>query len=233
MGFNRGLIGFTPDNNGHLMKIISSIFFYCCVVLAANSQTIQLEIVDQNGEPVPNAVLKTNEKLPETPQLPVAIMDQINKQFSPHVLIIQQGQQVSFPNRDDIRHHVYSFSKAKPFEIRLYQNTPTSPVLFDQAGVVELGCNIHDKMLGYIYITDGFTTYLTDENGKVTITVSEQDISQASLLLWHAKLSKDRLAHQTLTLAKQAQGNYRAQITLMEEAKPTVSGFKSKFGKSL
>ena len=114
---------------------------------------ISFVVRDQLGNPLSDAVIeqvaiKNNESTP----LPVAVMDQVNKQFSPTVLIVQQGQLVDFPNSDDIRHHVYSFSPAKVFDIKLYAGQPEKPEKFDTSGVVVLGCNIHDSMVGYIYV---------------------------------------------------------------------------------
>ena len=61
---------------------------------------------------------------------------------------------MTFPNKDNIRHHVYSFSPARPFELKLYSGRPANPVVFDHAGLVTLGCNIHDVMLGYVLVVD-------------------------------------------------------------------------------
>ncbi|WP_196767929.1 hypothetical protein, partial [Streptobacillus moniliformis] len=72
----------------------------------------------------------------------------------PHVLAITVGSEVRFPNRDKLRHQVYSFSKAKTFDLPLYSGHPAAPVRFDEIGVVELGCNIHDGMIGYIVVLD-------------------------------------------------------------------------------
>ncbi len=71
---------------------------------------------------------------------------------------------VQFPNKDNIRHHVYSFSAARKFELPLYSGTPAQPVLFDKVGVVKLGCNIHDWMIGYIYVTE--TPYFGKSNAE-------------------------------------------------------------------
>lgn len=81
-------------------------------------------------------------------------VEQFNKEFVPHVTPVQTGTLVSFPNRDEIRHHVYSFSPTKTFELKLYAGTSAPPVLFDKPGPVILGCNIHDHMLAYIYVVD-------------------------------------------------------------------------------
>ncbi len=81
-------------------------------------------------------------------------MDQVNRQFSPYVLAIQTGTRVLFANNDSVAHQVYSFSPPKHFELALYHGKPREPVLFDRPGIVTVGCNIHDNMVGYLYITD-------------------------------------------------------------------------------
>lgn len=81
-------------------------------------------------------------------------MAQQGKQFLPGVLVVPVGTSVHFPNRDSVRHHVYSFSPAKKFELKLYTGTPANPVVFERAGVVTLGCNIHDRMVGWIVVVD-------------------------------------------------------------------------------
>jgi plastocyanin len=81
-----------------------------------------------------------------------AVMDQQDRQFVPHVLAVEVGTTVNFPNSDAIRHDVYSFSPAKTFELPLYAGPSANPVVFDKPGVVVLGCNIHDWMLGFIAV---------------------------------------------------------------------------------
>ena len=83
-----------------------------------------------------------------------AVMDQIDLAFAPDLLVIPVGSKVSFPNSDKVGHEVYSFSSAHPFKLGLYRGTQHPPELFDRAGLVTLGCNIHDAMLAYILVTD-------------------------------------------------------------------------------
>lgn len=113
-------------------------------------------------------------------------MDQVNKQFVPHVLAVQTNTRVHFPNSDSIKHHVYSFSPAKSFEIRLYKALDADPILFDKAGVVDIGCNIHDWMLGYIYITDSPYFAKTDAQGQAQIQAPN---TLYTLTLWHPRLA--------------------------------------------
>ena len=99
------------------------------------------------------------------------------------MLAVRTGTSVSFPNSDDIRHQVYSFSPAKRFELRLYQGTPSEPVLFDKPGLVVLGCNIHDWMLGYIYVTDDPWFAVSDEHGRAAI--ADLPAGRYAVTLWH------------------------------------------------
>ncbi|HLA33837.1 MAG TPA: methylamine utilization protein [Rhodocyclaceae bacterium] len=118
---------------------------------------ITAAVKDQAGRPVEDAVISAlpldARKIPP-PQKTQDEVDQIDKDFVPHVKVVYVNTLVHFPNKDNIRHHVYSFSVAKKFELPLYAGTQSAPVLFDKAGVVVLGCNIHDWMLGYVYVTD-------------------------------------------------------------------------------
>ena len=82
------------------------------------------------------------------------VMAQENISFSPHVLIVPVGATVAFPNHDRVRHHVYSVSKPKKFDIKLYGRDETRTEAFDKPGVVALGCNIHDQMSGFIIVVD-------------------------------------------------------------------------------
>jgi plastocyanin len=91
-------------------------------------------------------------------------ISQENKQFVPAVRVVTVGTLVRFPNRDSVRHHVYSFSPTKKFEIKLYAGTPAAPVLFDQPGVAVLGCNIHDQMVGWVVVLD--TPYFAQTNAQ-------------------------------------------------------------------
>lgn len=92
-------------------------------------------------------------------------MDQIDQRFVPFVLPVRTGTAVTFPNSDSIAHQVYSFSPSKRFELGLYRGRPYPPVVFDKPGIVVLGCNIHDKMIGYVYVTDAPEFGKTDEQG--------------------------------------------------------------------
>ena len=96
-------------------------------------------------------------------------MAQQNIAFDPYVLIVPLGSTVGFPNKDKVRHHVYSFSAAKKFELKLFGQQEERTVTFDKGGIVALGCNIHDAMIGYIYVTDTPFAAKTNEAGQAVI----------------------------------------------------------------
>ena len=121
-----------------------------CIVQAA---TLEVRVRDAAGAPVPDAaVYAVPASGPADARSPRAVeIEQVDREFIPFVTVVQTGTPVSFPNRDPIQHHVYSFSPAKPFEIKLY--TGNSPeILLDRPGMVTLGCNIHDWMIAYVFV---------------------------------------------------------------------------------
>ena len=145
-------------------------------------------VVDPQGNPLRDAVvfvdqLESSAPAPVKEHTAVAVMDQVNRQFVPHVLPVEVGTQVSFPNHDQIHHHVYSLSRTKTFEIPLYKGETAPPIRFDQAGAVKLGCNIHDWMSGVILVvpTPFFAT--TDEQG--VFTVRDVPPGTYGVVAWH------------------------------------------------
>jgi hypothetical protein len=117
-------------------------------------------------------------------------------------LPITVGTQVRFPNRDQIRHHVYSFSRPKRFELPLYKGEDAPPVVFDKPGVVKIGCNIHDWMSAIILVLPNDRFAVTKEDG--TFTLPRLDDGQYTITAWHAR-SRDKTddVAQRITLADQ------------------------------
>lgn len=129
-------------------------------------------VVEQTGVGVARAVVFVLElpagMLPAKSTDPVA-MDQIHREFVPRLLPIAVGTEVRFPNRDQIHHHVYSFSRTKSFELPLYKGEEAPPVLFDKPGVVKIGCNIHDWMSAIIFVAPTPYFTLSDESGAFSL----------------------------------------------------------------
>lgn len=141
-------------------------------------------VLDQQGAALKDAVIMV-EGVAERPPLSTS-MDQIDLQFQPRVLVVPGGTEVGFPNGDDVRHHVYSFSATKPFELRLFHGTEAPPVTFEQAGPVVLGCNIHDAMIGYILVTDRPWYAITGNDGMLDLTHLPEGAAPVSW--WHPSM---------------------------------------------
>ena len=148
-------------------------------------------------------------------------MDQVNSQFSPHILVVQKDTQVRFPNSDSVKHHVYSFSQAKTFELQLYKELHADPLLFSKHGSIELGCNIHDWMLGYIFVVD--TPYFgkTNINGNITFELPD---GEYQLDVWHPRM-QDKL--RSLTSQLSVPGDSSLKVILRSPLLPDVNQYET------
>lgn len=117
------------------------------------------------------------------------IIDQRNKRFEPFVTVSAPQRPVSFPNSDDIRHHVYSFSEGNAFERKLYRADDAEPVTFTAQGVVALGCNIHDNMQAYVLVTADSVAGPSDARGVIRVAGSAPPADTVTLPLWHPLLN--------------------------------------------
>jgi len=117
-----------------------------------------------------------------------AVIDQVQRAFVPDLLIVPVGSTVEFPNSDTVNHQIYSFSAPKRFQLPLYRGKPYPPVLFEQSGVVTLGCNIHDEMLAYLVITDASFFGRTDASGAWSAEVAR---GRYRIAVWHPRLRED------------------------------------------
>ena len=151
---------------------------------------LSVDVLDTVGTPIENAVVYAEPESKVSTIKATAIIDQRGKQFNPLVSVVQTGTDISFPNLDRVRHHVYSFSPAKTFELKLYSGVPTAPVKFDKAGTVVLGCNIHDFMVAFIQVVDTPYFAKTDKTGKVVL----HDLPNGNYTLkaWHYALANEK-----------------------------------------
>lgn len=168
---------------------VTSVVFTWAMSAIAAPQTIT--VLDSTGQAQANAAVSITVKgTPTSTSGKTVDMAQRDKQFAPKLVVIQTGSSVNFPNFDTVRHHVYSFSSTKPFEIKLYTGRPSAPVTFDKPGTATLGCNIHDNMLGHIHVVDTPYIGVTDAQGKVEIDVPAGD---HRIRIWHPKMGENQI----------------------------------------
>src|SRR4051812_5352886 len=154
--------------------------------LAAAPFTVR--VVDAAGKPVRDAVVTLYPSAGARPMRAAGryVVSQKNLQFHPFLTLVPVGADISFPNFDPTKHHVYSFSAAKRFELKLFAKDQSRSVHLDKPGVVALGCNIHDQMTAFIFIADSAWTART--NGQGVVTFSDAPIAPGRVAVWQPYL---------------------------------------------
>jgi plastocyanin len=169
-----------------LICLLAGVFF----AVSAHAADLTVLVKTGKGQPVRDAVITLQPAAgglsgPIRFDWPYRVA-QKNQQFDPFVLIIPPGTSVAFPNMDDVRHQVYSFSPAHPFELKLYGKDQTRTVRFDKTGVIAVGCNIHDNMVAFIKVVDTPYAGKTGANGQAVLRGAPG--GTATLRIWHPYL---------------------------------------------
>lgn len=184
----------------------------------APGEEIEVIVLDRDGVPVSDVAVYVESLSTAKRSEPAtgAVMDQVDTRFVPHLLIVQVGTEVEFPNSDIVAHHVYSFSNPNDFMLPLYKGDAHAPVTFDEAGVVTLGCNIHDNMLGYILVVDSSVFGKTGAEGQLTF---ETDLSgESQISIWSPRI-KDEVESLTRPLIDDS--NQSVVFKLSEKLRPS------------
>ena len=161
------------------------------LAFAAPGGSVRVEIKDPAGAPVADAVasLIPRDATPTlTPPAEPVVVTQNDEDFQPYVTAIVVGTRVSFPNRDKVAHHVFSQSQAKAFEIPRYRGEPKETILFDQPGIVPLGCNIHDWMLAYIVVLP--TPFFAKSPASGVVSLADLPAGRYRLEVWHPRVKE-------------------------------------------
>jgi plastocyanin len=158
------------------------------VGVGAAASSVNVTVVDRAGRPLAGAVVMIEPLSGHFPVRPLTGVEiaQSHRQFDPQVTVVPVGTAISFPNRDTVRHHVYSFSAAKTFELKLYAGVPATPVLFDKPGVAVLGCNIHDEMVAWVVVVD--TPFYARSGADGMARIDAVPDGKYEVQTWHAGL---------------------------------------------
>jgi len=180
--------------------------------------TISVHASLADHQPFAGAVITVQAAAAHAPLAAVsAIVDQINLAFVPDVIVIPVGSTVEFPNSDSVSHQIYSFSTTKRFQLPLYHGKPYAPVHFDRPGIVTLGCNIHDKMVGYIFVTDASYFGRTDASGAWTAANVPRGTYHVSV--WHPLL-RDSVASLERDVSVGAEEPDTLKVQLQQALRP-------------
>ncbi|MCP1339741.1 methylamine utilization protein [Idiomarina sp. M1R2S28] len=194
-----------------MKRFFVGVFFTVFAVQNVVADTVRVEVLAADGQPLANAALLIEREKPSV-KVPgqSAVVDQVDKQFTPTVSAVEPGTDVVFPNSDNIRHHVYSFSEAKNFELKLYSDKEKPSVNFDKAGIVTLGCNIHDQMVAYVLVSDEYDIAVTNEQGIVELNL-EENAAPAEVKVWHYWMGDELSKAQNVKLTSDS-GKLTAQV---------------------
>ena len=194
---------------------IAAMLFGLCANLFAAELTIRL--TNASGTPLVDAVA-FDSAAKTAPGRKREIIVQRNRIFEPFVTVVEKGTAIAFPNEDPMLHHVYSFSPAKRFEIKLYKGTPAAPILFDRVGVVALGCNVHDWMLAYVLVVDSPIFGKSGNDGVVRL--SSLAAGTYELSAWYPGM-REPAPLQSVTLAANESRSidHRLQVTIRTQPK--------------
>lgn len=161
------------------------LILFCGTPALATVVTITVRTASGTAAEDTLIVFDSRDALPPPGKASAAI-DQVNKRFVPHVTILRTGTAVTFPNSDKIRHQVYSFSPAKSFDLKLYAGSPKEEIVFDKPGLVVLGCNIHDSMVGFVAVVDSPYFGKVPPSGELAVDLPP---GRYALRMWNPKLA--------------------------------------------
>lgn len=207
-----------------LMQLLLCLAYFMGTSVSAGTFTVN--VTDNGGERLGDAVVELIPTAKTATTLPTSKhyeMRQQNRVFSPFVLAVPQGAQVDFPNLDRTRHHVYSFSEAKQFELKLYVGQAESPISFEKPGLVAIGCNIHDYMQAFIYVAASPYFAVSNETGLASIDNIPD--GEYQIRLWHPWQLADPAP--TTIMINDANNHLTVNIDVKREEKPSSppSGF--------
>ncbi len=189
------------------LRLPSGLFALCALLPLGRAAELALTATDQTGAPVGDLIVwltPLDAPLPPAPATPPeAEIVQQGEEFTPYTLPVRVGTRVRFPNLDDVQHHVYSLSKPKKFDIPLHGGATDESIVIDRAGIVPVGCNIHDWMLAYVVVVD--TPWFATSNAQGRVQLTDLPAGRYTLEAWHPQL----------------RGTATAEITLQDDAPAT------------
>ncbi len=192
---------------------------YLVLIRASWGASLTVTVLLPDGHPLGGVIVTAQPTTPGAarPAPPVeAVMDQVNRAFVPDLLVIPVQSSVAFPNSDSVSHQIYSFSPPKRFQLPLYRGKPYPPVVFEQPGVVTLGCNIHDEMLAYVVVTDAPFFGRTNTTGAWSADVP---VGGYHISVWHPRIRDDAASLQGELTVSDSDGG-KLTLRLVKPIKP-------------
>ena len=175
------------------MKFFFVVVLICTsVAQTARAMDLVATVLDENGAAIYQAAIYAEpiDLMPMVKESSEAVIRQVDKMFKPFVSVVRTNTHIRFPNRDNIKHHVYSFSPAKKFTLPLYSGSNAEAVLFDKPGEITLGCNIHDWMIAHVLVVDSPYSAITTKDGHARL--SDLPAGEYKVWPWHPGMKGKR-----------------------------------------
>jgi len=174
-----------------LSKALSALAIAGTIASAsANAASVVVDVTDSSSMPAASAVVSL---VPDAPPAAIAshvpeksVIDQRHETFLPLVVVVRKGGSVTFTNNDMTTHQVYSFSPIKQFQFEIGKGQVSKPVVFDTPGAAAIGCNIHDNLVAFVYVTEARFAAVTDASGHAEFHDIPEGVYRA--VVWHPQL---------------------------------------------
>ena len=153
---------------------------------------------------------------------------QRNKSFEPHVLVVEVGTLVQFPNKDPFFHNVFSLFEGKRFDLGLYEAGSGNSVRFDRPGISFLFCNIHTEMSAVVVAVP--TPYYAVSDAAGRWTIPNVPDGRYQFHIWYERSSSESLAKLQHELVLSDSRRTLETIRVTSDAAP-LSAHKNKYGK--
>lgn len=197
-------------------------------LLSSSTHAAQVVVSSSEGQPLEDAVVEVYyDAQAVAPPSEEQHIVQRDAAFHPKVLSVPVGSQVAFPNQDTTRHHVYSFSPAKTFDLNLYLQETPPPITFDQAGVVVLGCNIHDHMQAFIVVSEAPYAATTGADG--TLTLPSLPPGEHRVRVWHPFIDDSQQTWWEGTVTDIDQLDVSLELNALPPPTPPLSPLQQRF----
>lgn len=154
-------------------------------------------------------------------------LTQRNKSFEPHLLVVEVGTTIDFPNRDPFFHNVFSLFDGKRFDFGLYEAGATNSARFDRVGVSFLFCNIHPEMSAVVVAVNTPYYAVSDRSGRASL-VNVPD-GEYEMHVWSERALPEDLKKQTRTVTISSRNRTLPPIHLADN--PNINtAHKNKYG---
>lgn len=186
--------------------------------LTARVELLNAKVKARNGKPDASGVVVWLEApgLTARANPPRQKMNQQGKRFTPHVMVVEKGTEIDFPNSDPFFHNVFSLFNGKRFDLGLYASGESRPVVFNRVGISYIFCNIHPLMSAIVVSVDSPYHAISDQEGRLTI--NDVPEGRYQLKVWHERTTPQELAAQTKTITVNSSGAVDLGVIRLNEA---------------